>query len=233
MEKIFKNTIKTVILVIGFSSFGQGSIKDSVSIKKVSVDDTALSITLIDNPNNSYYDRINNWDFSPTDDVSYQFSIDYLKENESPLIKKTPIIAQTKWLPIKQYQGKFYTYYPCDFYTYFKVSIDDNEFIDWTGEGPFASKIIEQNKIDNATFEFKLTGVTQKDKKLIIHIIDNEKGIAVFEEINTDMNYYYLMVASDKIKSLPLIVNNCETNKQTELLFDEPNFDELLKQSKL
>ena len=40
------------------------------------------------------------------------------------------------------------------------------------------------------------------------------------------------MVASDKIKTVPLIVNNCETYKQNELCFDKPNFSELLKNKK-
>ena len=40
------------------------------------------------------------------------------------------------------------------------------------------------------------------------------------------------MVASDKIKTVPLIINNCETYKQIELRFDKPNYSELLKNNK-
>jgi len=40
------------------------------------------------------------------------------------------------------------------------------------------------------------------------------------------------MVDSDKIKTIPLIVNNCEAEKQRELDFDKPNFRELLKRKK-
>jgi hypothetical protein len=79
-----------------------------------------------------------------------------------------------------------------------------------------------------------LSGIAKKNRKLIIHIIDNKKGIAVFEETsyNSNERYYYLMIAADKIKTVPLIVNNCETYKQNELCFDKPNFSELLKNKK-
>ena len=57
-----------------------------------------------------------------------------------------------------------------------------------------------------------------------------ERHPAIFEEIKNgaDKNYY-LMISADKIKSVPLIVNNCETQKQLELQFEEPNYIELLK----
>lgn len=69
-----------------------------------------------------------------------------------------------------------------------------------------------------------------KDRTLVIHIIDRNNGIAVFEETNSGNDKkYYLMISADKIKSVPLIVNNCETQKQLELQFEEPDYIELLK----
>jgi hypothetical protein len=50
------------------------------------------------------------------------------------------------------------------------------------GEGPVANKINEYRKIDQNTFAFILTGVYNNNSELIIHIIDQERGIAIFEK---------------------------------------------------
>jgi hypothetical protein len=222
------------VMIIGLSIPASGQV-DTIFIQKDSLLGTAQSIFFENNPNSKLYDYINYWGFLTTDDnQSYENSIDFLKESNLTLIKKTPVIPQTKWVKLIQYQGTFYAYKPCDLYSHHKISINDTTFLDWTGEGPEAYKISNQKKIDDKTYEFQLTGIAKKNRKLIIHIIDNKKGIAVFEEtsFNSNERYYYLMVASDKIKTVPLIVNNCETYKQNELGFDKPNFSELLKNKK-
>lgn len=226
-----RNILTVMIIGLTFPAFGQA---DTVFIQKDSLLGTAQSIFFDNNRNSKFYDKINYWGFLTFDSQSYQNSMDFLKENKLTLTKKTPVIPQTKWVTLKQYKGTFYAYHPCDFYSHFRISINDTTFIDWTGEGPDASKILDQKKIDDKTYEFTLTGIANKDRKLIIHIIDRKKGIAVFEETNNnaDESYYYLMVASDKIRNVPLIVNYCKEYKQLELRFDEPNFKELLKTKK-
>jgi hypothetical protein len=222
-----RNIITVIIIGLTIPAFGQ---VDTIFIQKDSLLGTAQSIFFDNNPNSIYYDKINYWGFLTFDNESYNNSMDFLKENDLALIKKTPIIPQTKWVTVKQYKGTFYAYHPCDFYSHYRISVNDTTFIDWTGEGPEANKIITQKKIDDKTYEFQLSGISNKNRKLIIHIIDNKKGIAVFEETGDNVNesYYYLMIASDKIKTIPLIVNNCETYKQIELHFDKPNYIELL-----
>jgi hypothetical protein len=136
------------------------------------------------------------------------------------LTKAKPIIPWTNWVTLKQHKGQYYAYHPCDFLFHFRQSINDTTFIDWTGEGPVANKILEQKKIDSKTYEFILTGIYDQDRILIIHILDKKKGIAIFEEKRGKDRNVYLMIADDKIKSVPIIVNHCPTQKQTELEFD-------------
>ncbi len=219
------------IIVIGltFPLYGQVKIYTTF-IQKDRLLGTAQSIYFDNNRNSKFYKNINYWKFIEFDKESYKQSIKYLKKNKLKLIKTIPIIPWTKWVTLKQYKGKFYAYYPCDFYGHFRQSINDTTFIDWTGEGPIANKIINQIKIDPNTYEFKLAGFYYKNRKLIIHIIDHKKGIAVFEDTNNGSNRnYYLMIESTKLNTVPLIVNNCETEKQPELGFDKTNFVELLK----
>jgi hypothetical protein len=227
---MLRNILTIVIIGLTFPLMGQVNSIDTVFIQKDSLLGAVQSIYFDNNRNSKFYDKINRWKFLRFENESYKNSTDYLKENKFILIKKVPVIPLTKWVALKQYKGNFYAYHPCDFYTHFRASINDTTYIDWTGEGPVANKIIEQKKINDNTYEFKLTGIYDKDRKLVIHIIDRNKGIAIFEEINngTDKNYY-LMIVADKIKNVPLIVNNCEIRKQLELRFDEPDYNELLK----
>ena len=70
----------------------------------------------------------------------------------------------------------------------------------------------------------------QQNRTIKIYIINQEKGIAIFEENrDDDSQYRYLMIAADKIKTISLIVNHCEIHKQRELEFKEPDFETLIK----
>ena len=164
------------------------------------------------------------------DKESYDNSLDYLKKSKTKLKKQVTIIPSKKWVTLKKYNGQFYAYYPCDFYSYFQVSINDTTYIDWTGEGPVANKIKNQRKLNDTTFEIKVTGIYEQDRTITINIIDKTKGIAVFTETTLQNGKnHFLMIMAEKIKTVPFIVNNCETSKQLELKFEEPNFDKLLK----
>lgn len=219
------------ILTIGttFQLFGQNVGKDTTFIFKDRVDGELQTIFIDNKKDSKFYDSISHFNFQHFDNDSYKYSTDYFKEQKLTLTKTKPVIPWKNWVTLKQYKGKLYVYHPCDFLFHFRQSVNDTTFIDWTGEGPVANKIIEQKKIDSKTYEFKLTGIYDHDRKIIIHIIDLNKGIAVFEQINSGTDkIFYLMIAADKIKSVPIIVNHCPTQKQTELQFDEPNFKTLL-----
>ncbi|MDR2835552.1 MAG: hypothetical protein LBV69_05045 [Bacteroidales bacterium] len=223
-----RNILILGIIVLVVPIYGQ---------EKVFINDEnikAKSVYIDNNRNSKLYDQINYWKFRYFDDDSYQYSLDYLYEHKIKLIKKTPVIFATKWITLKQYKGKFYAYYPSDFCSNFKQSINDTTFIDWLCDGIVANKIIDQKQIDSNTYEFNITGIYHNDRKIVIHIIDKEKGIAVFEETtNSDTEkYYYLMISSDKIRSVPLIVNDFSGGKQLELRFDKPDFEKLLKTKK-
>jgi hypothetical protein len=84
---------------------------------------------------------------------------------------------------------------------------------------PMANKILSYKKIDNKTFSFVLTGVERPKRNLTIHIIDNQKGIAIFEEIFDNKNkLYYLMIDATKIKQFPIIVNYCKNQNKWSLI---------------
>ncbi|KAF0202306.1 MAG: hypothetical protein FD170_2032 [Bacteroidetes bacterium] len=215
-----RNILALTIIGLTFPLSGQVITSDTVFIQKDSLLGTSQSIYFDSNRNSKFYDRINNWDFDQYDSASYKYSIDYLKEDKPILTIRTPIIPITNWIVLKQYGGEYYVYHPCDFLFHFKVSINDSTYIDWTGEGPVGNKIIMQKKISDNKYKFKLSGINKRERVLKIHIIDSNRGIAVFTEKRgrADKNRY-LMIASDKIKSVSIIVNSC-IEKQNELVFD-------------
>ena len=222
--------LTVLICVITQSAFGQIKKSEITYIWKDSIKGFSQSIFFETDKDSNFYDNITSFKFGLFDKESYESSLDYLKDNKIELSKKRNILPSTKWITLKQYQGKFYAYCPCDFYTYYKVSVNDTTYVDWTGEGPIANKINNQKKVDDTTFEINVTGVFEQNRNITINIIDNEKGIAVFVETKKDNSIeYYLMIMSEKIKSVPLIVNYCESEKQMELEFEKPNFVELLK----
>lgn len=226
--KGLKRLLFLLILGITFTSIGQVNSNDTLFIQKDSVKGSAQSIFYAQNSNSPFYERINQWEFGTYDHRSYDYSLSFLNEQGMSLTKLKPVIPMTKWVILTQYNGAFYAYHPCDFNSHYRASFNDSTFIDWTGEGPDASKIVNQQIINDSTYRFSLSGVFEKDRKLIIHIIDKEKGIAIFEDPNRERHKYTLMISSDKIRSVPLIVNQCE-NKQIELRFEEPNYVELLR----
>jgi hypothetical protein len=187
-------------------------------------------IIFIDNSTTSkFYYHVANFKFSKYDKDCYTRSLQYLKDRGVKL-KKTDIkdIPQ-KWIVLKYYKNKFFTYHPSDFYTHLKISITDTAFIDHGGEGPIANKIVSFKKLNDQTFSFTLTGELIAKRELVIHIIDKQKGIAIFEtHIGPQNKQYFLMIEAKKIRQLPIIVNYCKTQKQMEFDFDDPDFKKLL-----
>lgn len=227
--------MKTEIYILTFFTlticqniFGQTTKTDTTFIRKDSLKGTSQSIFYETNKNSKFYENITSFSFGSFDKESYDNSLEYLKTNKLYLQKHKTVLPSNKWITLKQYQGQFYAYYPCDFYNYYQTSINDTTFIDWTGEGPVANKIVSQKKMNKTTYELKLNGIYDKDRTIKIDIIDTTKGIAVFTETTQNGTTNYLMIMADRIKSVPFIVNNCETQKQLELNFEEPNYTKLL-----
>ena len=111
------------ILTICQSVFGQHSKSDTIFIRKDRLKGVSQSIFIETNKNSKFYENITSFKFGMFDKERYDNSLDYLKKNKIKLKKQKTIIPSKKWVTLKKYNGKFYAYYPCDFYSYFQVSI--------------------------------------------------------------------------------------------------------------
>ncbi|VBB46924.1 exported hypothetical protein [uncultured Paludibacter sp.] len=212
-----KLIVKILIFCFACPLFGQNK-NDTVFIEN----DSVHKIFIDYNKNSKYYNEINNFKFDDFDKSTYKNSLKQLKERNQNLNKDKPVIPWKNWIEIEKYKGKFYAYKPCDFLFHYKASINDTTFIDWTGEGSYANKIINQKKIDSKTYVFKLINTYYNYRQeVIIHIIDVQKGIAVFEYIFRDgEKRKFYMIASEKLNKIPIIVYNCN-QKGEEFEFDD------------
>ena len=226
MEKPFKFILAVVNLIFYNTAVGQKTIADTTFLLK----EPEHSIFINHSKTTKFYNHISDFKLDQFDKDSYEYSLQYLKDKGLRLTKINMKDVPKNWIILKYYKKKFYTYHPSDFYSHYKISITDTAFIDYAGEGPMANKITLYKKVDDQTFQFSLTGVERPKRKLIVHIIDKQNGIAIFEELNDDKDkQYYLMIDATKIRRLPIIVNYCRTQKQMEFNFDKPDFKKLLK----
>lgn len=92
------------------------TVNDTIFLYRDEIEGTSQSVFFDENPNSQFYNVIKATKSDLSDNESYQYSMNYLKENNLKLIKKKPIIPYTKWSVLKQYKGKFYAYKVCDNY---------------------------------------------------------------------------------------------------------------------
>jgi len=70
----------------------------------------------------------------------------------------------------------------------------------------------------------------QRHQTANVFFVDWKRQIAVLDNGLEDPTFRYtLMVGADKARSLPIIVNDCRTEKEMELEFDRPDFEKILK----
>lgn len=140
--KTIRNILAVLFIISSLFTLGQTVKTGKIYLLK----ENNHSIFIERNKNSIFYDKICNFDFGTFDKESYHSSIDYLKENKIRLTKVSTGDFPKRWITLKQYKGKFYTYYPSDFYSHFKIGISDTTFIEYTGEGPEAKKIVSFKK---------------------------------------------------------------------------------------
>ncbi len=223
------NMLVVLLVMLSHTTYAQSVKRDTVFLLKEKRE-TGYHIIFIDkNPKSEFYKPISDFRFSDDEARTYANYLGYLTAQKLPRFtnRKFP----RKWIVIYQYRRGFYAYYPSDFMSHYKVRLTDSTYIDYIGgEGPVANKIKSFNIVDSSTYRFRLTGGLAKDRRLTVHIIDAQRGIAVFEEDVTGWGKrYFLMIAADKVRGLPIIVNYCRDQKELEYNFKEPNYKKLLE----
>ena len=140
--------------------------------------------------------------------------------------KKIPQNLPKIWIPLYPYNNEYYLYRPCEFVVQ-KYNITDTLLIDYSGmDGIYGfpyDTIVQKSK--NHYIIQKIKGF--HSTKINIHIIDRERGIAVFEFDNYKPRLY---VDVEKVKYFSVIVHDCN-EKEDDYKFPDIDLRELIKKT--
>lgn len=181
------------------------------------------------NKKSHYYNDLIMKKNSPWDSSLY-------KENVSLLKEKTGVLQQNKiktinknWYPLYLYKGNYFVYYPSDGAYNGWISINDSIFLNYAAGEMIPEAITKVNRESSALFRIATIKLSGDVGAIYFHLIDKEKGIAVFEFVDeAPPNRYRLMIDSRKIKKIPLIINYCQEQKQEEFEFDKPDYEKII-----
>lgn len=215
-------------LLAGLSAAGQG--KDTTFILR----ETGLYYHAVfierDTASSLYGDLASNRQ-SPWDSAFYNEGVALLKRKVRLSKHPLPGLA-TNWHPLQLYKGQYYVYYPSDGTYNNWIRLTDSTLLEYAGGEmlPYALHKVEQG--GSGVYTFSATFVSGERCAVQIHLLDVEKGMGLFKfKDETGMERFQLMVATNKMKNFPLIVNYCKDQKQDELEFDLPDYELLLKKS--
>lgn len=162
-----------------------------------------------------------------------EYKADYARLLEHTTLKTYAVAdVPRQWQRLYQYRDSFYLYDPCDGLFDYALTITDSTFIEFTGEGPFVSSILEYERTGENAFRFWY-GTSYQGTHLTIHIVDAQKGLAVFAFNHASNRTYSLMAAVQKGFHFPTIVCYTGADKQFEFDFQEPDYKALLQNKKL
>jgi len=227
--RIFKNILfLSIVLSAQQTLFAQTMIiPDTTFIERDTVNGNYHAVFIDTARSSLYYDYINTFTFDESDSAGYQTSVDCLKPFS--YINNDIFGLPKRWLSLNIYKGNYYLYSPSDYVNNYRVAITDSNYIGYYNDGPQATKINSITETNQKTYRLELSNCNNTTAELFIHLIDPQRGIAVFEfPYVTIEGRYILMVDADKAKNFPIIVNY-GTVKFTEFKFEQPNFDRLLK----
>lgn len=222
-----QNILSALLITLSYTTYAQSAKKDTVFLLKEKRNPGYHTVFIDINPQSKYYKAISDFSFTGDDEATYASTLKLVEGKQ--LTRFGSKIFPRKWIKIYQYKGKFYVYHPSDFMAHYMVRLTDSSYITYEGEGPFANKIISFDEVNSSLYRFSLKGPYIGNYNLRVHIIDPEKGIAVFEEsVMGRRKDYFLMVTADKVRNLPVIVNYCPVGKEVEFNFRKPDYRKLL-----
>lgn len=214
--------------MFSLSAFAQT--KDTVFLKPKNIE--GHSIYIDPSPDSEYYNRIADLSYS-IKDKDYNQSIERLNIYKTKAFIDVNLTGIPRnWCPLEIYKGEYYVYSPSES-SETRISINDSTKVQQNMErGVYLLEAVSRTT-KNSYKIFTIEDYMGRRNSFTIHIIDLERGIAVFENLfyrsKEELFRYILMVDVSKVKNFPLVVNYSPIHRELEFVFDRPNFKELLK----
>ncbi|HJV20505.1 MAG TPA: hypothetical protein VJ552_11550 [Sediminibacterium sp.] len=139
----------------------------------------------------------------------------------------------TNWYPLYLYKGKYYLYSASDPGASSWIGIKNNAVYQLYFDPGVVPAVIEQvNQVNDQLIQLKLFNELEGHYSLNIHLINENKGLAVFEKINKlNEKRYLLMVREENMKDYPIIVNYCKEQRTDEFKFDKIDYQKIISGS--
>jgi hypothetical protein len=184
--------------------------------------------------NKSSADRKHLLDFKLDTEELGELKEDYdiIKQKfHTPLKKYNLSNLPREWLPLFLYKGKHYIYYPSDYGNTGRTTLADTMMIN-RGFEILQAPLLSVHQINDSkyhvTWAARETG--KQNQQITIYIIDQQKQIAVWEDLSQPVEYRYgLYVSKEGANNFDMIVSRCEQNKLPEYQFDKIDYATLIK----
>jgi hypothetical protein len=232
---MLKTPLFILLLFAYGTSFAQFKQNDTLFFVREKNDSFYHRVFIDTNKKSEFYTYVSDFTMEGFHLDSYNSSLEYLYTKGLFPKKQSFGNLPREWVLLETYHGKIYVNSPADYYSHYKVKITDSLFIDWTGEGPEATYIQKFTKINSSSYTFILQAQSSPHKEVTIKYIDKQKGIAIFQNKYYDPYFkkilvrYQLMGEVRKMRNIPLLVNTCDNEKQSELEFDKIDYAKIFK----
>lgn len=152
-----------------------------------------------------------------------------LKSNQQFSIER----LATNWYPLYLYKGKYYLYSASDPGTSTWIGIKQHAVYQLHFDPGIVPSVIEQvSQVNDRLIQLKLFNELEGHYSLNIHLVNENKGLAVFEKINRlNEKTYWFMVREENMKDYPIVVNDCKEQRTDEFKFDKIDYQKLLSLS--
>lgn len=157
------------------------------------------------------------------------------EKNLPPLTKVDLLDFPTDWLPLRSYQNHYYIVKPCNK----QLCLTDSTLACFRMEF-FFDALRKLQKISNSLYYIELenTDISSSSRlvQIYVHVIDDEKKVAIWEYRKKDKTYYELMIPVESAKYFDLIVRHCYLHlfiNEEFFQYDAIDFTTLLKNKKL
>jgi len=223
---------KTLLLftIITMQCLGQAK-KDSSIIFREHLTGGAYNVVFIEsNKESRFYKKILNIPSM----VPHTETISLVRDTFAIPIKRFGLkLIAKEWYPLYLYKNKYYLYFPSDPGETKWIKITDSIISELHFDPGVVESIITEVNKNKEVIDIVFINRVEGRTRLKVHVIDSKNEIAVFEKVDSAQSIFTLMVAVDKIKQHPILVNYCIDSRVNEWNFDKIDFKKILRERKI
>jgi hypothetical protein len=242
-----KNLIFITLLLVSFSSKHQTSIKsdeekalkinnkhnDTIFISREVTKNNYCATYIEKNRQSDSYKDLLRFQMDSNEIVEYKQNYGAIKKyNPAPYKVYDLFDFPKEWVPLYKYKNNYYVYPGSESGAEGRITVTDSTLNYWYMDGVYPEPFQSVQKLNKYTWSFKIPSQYDNTtpKTIIIHIIDFKNMTSVWEDSSEKgHNRYGLYIPKKYAMNFDMIVNFCSEIKAAPFIFDEPDYEALLK----